>query len=91
MSLESIDKHQKDCFFLCESEVAQSCPTLRDPMTHKWSSISDTHQNQLAKMPKLHLMPQTVLNIRYTSELTSKNAQIALTNDPQWQRDTRTN
>ena len=30
------------------------------------------------KMPKYHLMSQTVLNIRHTSEPTGKNAQIAL-------------
>ena len=45
---------------------------------HKRSLASDTHQDQLPKVPKQYLVPQTVLNIRYTSEPTGKNAQIAL-------------
>ena len=60
---------------------------------HKRSLASDTHQDQLPKVPKQYLVPQTVLNIRYTSEPTGKNAQIALVliDGPQWQINIRTN
>ena len=33
--------------------------------THKWSSISDTHQNQLEKCPNSTLCSQSSLNIRH--------------------------
>ena len=42
---------------------------------HKWSSMVDRHQNQLAKYPQCS---QTVLNGRQMSEPIGKNAQIAL-------------
>ena len=46
-------------------------PEPVDEMTlsaHKWSSISDTHQNQLERCPNSTLCSQSSLNLRHTCQ-----------------------